>query len=163
MKASTVLRLSTSPGTIRTVFGDLDAATLTWDYHEHLFQTSPLLPGEEIDDPDRSRDEAVLLTAAGITAMVEATPIGLGRRPHAVAAISAATGLTVVRVTGAHRAEHYSGDHPLLGEDEAAGEVPTDRRHHAPVHGTLPVPPLRAGRRRQLDGGAPAAARRSVG
>ena len=51
----------TSRGTIRTVLGDLDVrsdTSLSWDYHEHLFQVSPLLPGEELDDPDRSRDEA---------------------------------------------------------------------------------------------------------
>lgn len=102
--------------TIRTVLGDLDdasAAGLGWDYHEHLFQASRLLPGEELDDSDRSRDEAARLTAAGISAMIEATPIGLGRRPRAVAAISAATGLTVVHVTGAHRSEHYPDDHPI--------------------------------------------------
>ena len=113
----------TSRGTIRTVLGDLDVrsdTSLSWDYHEHLFQVSPLLPGEELDDPDRSRDEAAALTAAGITAMIEATPLGLGRKPDAVATISASTGLTVVHVTGAHRANHYGDDGAILRNSEAA-------------------------------------------
>ena len=46
--------------------------------------------------------------------MIEATPLGLGRKPDAVATISASTGLTVVHVTGAHRANHYGDDGAIL-------------------------------------------------
>lgn len=36
---------------IRTVLGDVDASLLgAVDYHEYLFQVSPLLPGDELDD-----------------------------------------------------------------------------------------------------------------
>ena len=36
-----------SPATVRTVLGEVPAATLgRTDYHEHLFQVSPLLPGD---------------------------------------------------------------------------------------------------------------------
>lgn len=103
---------------IRTVLGDRPAADLgRWDYHEHLFQVSPLLPGDELADERASGEEARLLHAAGIGAMVEATPTGLGRRPGAVAAISRDVGLAVVHITGAHREEHYSPDHWLRACD----------------------------------------------
>ncbi|HWK78583.1 aryldialkylphosphatase [Microbacterium sp.] len=99
---------------IRTVLGDLDAAELgPTNYHEHLFQVTPLLPGDELDDEDASGAEAALLKASGFTAMVDATPFGLGRDPEAVARISAETGLHVVATTGRHREAHYGDDHPM--------------------------------------------------
>ncbi|RWZ49807.1 aryldialkylphosphatase [Labedella phragmitis] len=104
---------------VRTVLGDVLPEVLgRVNYHEHLFQVSPLLPGEELADEELSRAEAVDLVAAGTGAMVEATPTGLGRRPDAVARISRSTGLHVVHVTGAHRAAHYGADDSLLTLDE---------------------------------------------
>ncbi|GLZ12705.1 phosphotriesterase [Actinomadura sp. NBRC 104425] len=106
---------------IRTALGDIAAADLgRTDYHEHLFQVSPLLPGDELDDEQRSGREAARLRAAGIDAMVDATPAGLGRDAEAVARISRSTGLRVVLTTGAHRRAHYRDGHPLLGMDAAA-------------------------------------------
>jgi phosphotriesterase-related protein len=102
---------------VRTVLGDVPLRDLgPTDYHEHLFQITPLLPGDELDDEAASGREAELLRRAGAGAMVEATPTGLGRRPEAVARISAATGLSIVHVTGAHREAHYAPGDPLLGE-----------------------------------------------
>ncbi|MCW2581711.1 MAG: aryldialkylphosphatase [Klenkia sp.] len=100
---------------VRTVLGDVDPALLgVTNYHEHLFQVSPLLAGDELEDEERSGEEAATLVAAGTTAMIEATPTGLGARPDAVARISAACGLHVVHTTGAHHSGHYAADHPLL-------------------------------------------------
>jgi predicted metal-dependent phosphotriesterase family hydrolase len=94
---------------VRTVLGDIEPEELgATDYHEHLFQVSPLLRGDELDDESASGREAGLLRAAGAAAMVEATPTGLGRRPEAVARVSARTGLRIVHVTGAHREAHYA-------------------------------------------------------
>lgn len=108
------MRLAHEP-VVRTVLGDIAPADLgPTDYHEHLFQRSPLLLGEDLDDEASSSAEASLLRAAGARAMVEATPIGLGRRPAAVARISAARELHVVHATGAHHQGHYPGDHPFL-------------------------------------------------
>ena len=102
---------------VRTVLGDIEPEELgATDYHEHLFQVSPLLRGDELDDEPASGREAGLLRAAGAAAMVEATPTGLGRRPEAVARVSARTGLRIVHVTGAHREAHYAVGHPLLDE-----------------------------------------------
>jgi 5-phospho-D-xylono-1,4-lactonase len=102
---------------VRTVLGDIEPEELgATDYHEHLFQVSPLLRGDELDDESASGREAGLLRAAGAAAMVEATPTGLGRRPEAVARVSARTGLRIVPVTGAPREAHYAVGHPLLDE-----------------------------------------------
>ncbi|SDJ04844.1 phosphotriesterase family protein [Nonomuraea jiangxiensis] len=101
-------------GAVRTVLGDVPPEELgATDCHEHLFQVSPLLPGDELDDEERSGQEAALLRAAGITAMIDATPIGLGRDPAALARISARTGLAVVASTGVHREAHYPEGHGL--------------------------------------------------
>jgi predicted metal-dependent phosphotriesterase family hydrolase len=104
----------TEKGKIRTVLGDIEPDQLgKVDYHEHLFQVSPLLAGDELESEEKSRDEAGLLVAAGIGAMIEATPTGLGRQPAAVARISQATGLKVVHTTGAHHQGHYPDGHEL--------------------------------------------------
>lgn len=99
---------------IRTVLGDIDPAQLgATNYHEHLFQVSPLLPGDELDDEARSGEEAEGLRDSGFAAMVDATPFGVGRDPEAVARIAAATGLHVVATTGRHREAHYAPEHPI--------------------------------------------------
>lgn len=106
---------------VRTVLGDIAPGELgATDYHEHLFQISPLLPGEDLDDEAASGREAGLLHRSGAAAMVEATPTGLGRRPEAVARVAAATGLRIVHVTGAHREAHYAGGSPMLDESVEA-------------------------------------------
>ncbi|SER37206.1 phosphotriesterase family protein [Microlunatus flavus] len=112
-------------GTVRTVLGDLEAESLgATNYHEHLFQVSPLLRGDELEDEAASQAEAASLRGSGFDAMVDATPTGLGRNSAALARISAATWLAVVATTGAHRAEHYTPDHWLL---DAAEDVLADR------------------------------------
>jgi phosphotriesterase-related protein len=114
---------------IRTVLGDVSPEALgRCDYHEHLFQVSPLLPGDELDEEEASAAEAASLRLAGVDAMVEATPTGLGRDPAAVARISAATGLAVVHVTGAHRSEHYGEGHWLTAaaEDDLVARFTAD-------------------------------------
>ena len=100
---------------VRTVLGDVDSATLgPVDYHEHLFQVTPLLAGDELTDEARSGEEAALLSAAGIGAMVEATPSGLGRNPAAVRRIAERIDMHMVQTTGLHHGGHYSGADPLL-------------------------------------------------
>lgn len=99
---------------VRTVLGPVPADSLgRVDYHDHLFQVSPLLPGDELDDEAASGAEAVSLRASGFETLLDMTPIGLGRRPEAVARISAATGLGVVASTGLHRQAHYPDADPL--------------------------------------------------
>jgi predicted metal-dependent phosphotriesterase family hydrolase len=105
---------------VRAVLGDQPANQLgRVDYHEHLFQVSPLLPGDELTDEVTSTREAELLRASGFQSMVDATPTGLGRDPAGLARISAATGLSILASTGAHREEHYGASHWLIEKTTA--------------------------------------------
>lgn len=105
---------------VRAVLGDQPASQLgRVDYHEHLFQVSPLLPGDELTDEATSTREAELLCASGFRSMVDATPTGLGRDPAGLARISAATGLSILASTGAHREEQYGASHWLLEKTTA--------------------------------------------
>jgi predicted metal-dependent phosphotriesterase family hydrolase len=95
--------------TIRTVTGDLRAAEVgRVDCHEHLFQVTPLLPGDDLTDEAASTTEAGYLARSGFDAMVDATPFGLGRRPLALLHASRTARLLIVATTGAHRSEHYA-------------------------------------------------------
>lgn len=106
---------------IRTVLGDLAPEELgRTDYHEHLLQVSRLLPGDGLDDLERSAREAATLRDAGIDALIELTPIGLGRDPVGVRAIAERTGLHVVLATGVHREDHYDAEHPVRELDDDA-------------------------------------------
>lgn len=120
---------------VRTVRGDIAAAALgRVNYHEHLFQVSPLLIGDELDDEIASGTEAATLRASGFDAMIDATPIGLGRNPEAVARISAQEGLGVVAATGAHREAHYDIAHWLreTDADQRAAMFTADLLHGMP-------------------------------
>lgn len=144
-------------GVVRAVLGDVDPATL-WrvNYHEHLFQVSPLLPGDELDDERASGLEAASLKASGFETMVDATPLGLGRDPEALARISAATGLAVVATSGRHREAHYAADHPtrswdasrlaaLFASDVQAGMPASDDEPDGPRAAAPDGEPVRAG------------------
>lgn len=101
---------------VRTVKGDLPPGELgPTDAHEHLFFTTPLQPGDELTDVANAVEEARALIVAGAKALVDWTPIGVGRDPQGLLRVSDATGLHIVAATGAHRDAHYSADHPLRG------------------------------------------------
>src|SRR5690625_8046954 len=98
--------------TVRTVLGEITPEGLgPVNGHEHVFQVSPLLPGDELDDPERSSAEVELLRGSGFAAMIDATPIGLGRRATDLRRISESTSVQIVASTGVHRDAHYAADH----------------------------------------------------
>jgi 5-phospho-D-xylono-1,4-lactonase len=102
---------------VRTVCGDVDPAELgPCDAHEHLFLVTPAQPGDQLDDRDAAVDEARTLVAAGGRALVDWTPIGLGRDLEGLVRVSEETGLHVVAATGLHRDAHYRADDPLRRE-----------------------------------------------
>jgi phosphotriesterase-related protein len=98
---------------VRTVLGDIAPAELgPCDAHEHLFLTTPIQPGEDFLDVDLAVREAQTVADAGASALVDWTPLGLGRDLDGLAAVSQATGLHVVAATGLHRDAHYVDDDP---------------------------------------------------
>jgi Phosphotriesterase family len=104
---------------IRTIRGDIDPAGLgPCDAHEHLFLVTPAQPGEEYSDVSKAIEEAKTLRAAGGRALVDWTPIGLGRDLNGLRAVSEATGLHIVAATGVHRDVHYAADDTLRSESE---------------------------------------------
>jgi phosphotriesterase-related protein len=99
---------------VRTVCGDIPDDRLgPCDAHEHLFLTTPLQPGDEFADLEPAVEEARTLAAAGARALVDWTPLGLGRDLDGLAAVSRASGLHVVGATGLHRDAHYAADDPF--------------------------------------------------
>jgi phosphotriesterase-related protein len=108
--------------TVRTVRGDIDPSELgPTDAHEHLFLATPAQPGDDFTDRGKAIEEAATLAAAGARALVEWTPIGLGRDLPGLRAVSEATGLHVVAATGLHRDAHYAPDDPV--RSSPAGEL----------------------------------------
>jgi phosphotriesterase-related protein len=106
---------------IRTIRGDIAPADLgPCDAHEHLFLVTPAQAGDEFSDVAKAIEEAAMLVSAGARALVDWTPIGLGRDLDGLRAVSEATGLHVVAATGLHRDVHYASDNPLRTEDEEA-------------------------------------------
>jgi phosphotriesterase-related protein len=106
---------------IRTIRGDIVPTELgPCDAHEHLFLVTPAQPGDEYSDVAKAIDEAETLRAAGACALVDWTPIGLGRELDGLRAVSEATGLHIVAATGLHRDVHYAADDPLRGATDDA-------------------------------------------
>ncbi|WP_280724164.1 phosphotriesterase [Kitasatospora sp. MAA4] len=100
---------------VRTVLGDLDPAELgVCDAHDHLFLRSPLLPGQELDDPQAAAAELAAYRAAGGQAVVQWTPYGMGRRAAELVELSRRSGVHLVAATGLHQAVHY--DRSALAE-----------------------------------------------
>jgi 5-phospho-D-xylono-1,4-lactonase len=110
---------------VRTVRGDIPPGDLgPCDAHEHLFLTTPLQPGDDFTDVELAIEEARMLAAAGASALVDWTPLGLGRDLEGLAAVSEASGLHVVGATGLHRDGHYAADDPFRRERvEALAEL----------------------------------------
>ena len=97
---------------IVTVLGPIPAAELgVTDAHDHLFLRSPALPGHEFDDAGKAIEEVSSAVRSGLRAIVEVTPIGLGRQPAKMRAVAEATGAHIVAATGYHRDAHYEEGH----------------------------------------------------
>jgi predicted metal-dependent phosphotriesterase family hydrolase len=93
---------------VRSVLGDLAPDDLgVTDSHDHLFFRSPLLPGQEVDDPEAAGAELRAFAERGGRTVVQWTPFGMGRRPHALVDLARETGVHVVAATGLHQAAHY--------------------------------------------------------
>jgi predicted metal-dependent phosphotriesterase family hydrolase len=99
-------------GEIVTVLGPISPSRLgATDAHDHLFLRSPALPGQDFDDAVKAVEEVSSAALGGLQAVVEVTPIGLGRRPAKLRAVAEATGVHIVAATGYHRDAHYEPGH----------------------------------------------------
>lgn len=97
--------------TIRTVLGDIAPAALgVCNAHDHLFISSPQLPGQELDDPDAALVELNSFAALGGQAVVQWTPWGMGQRLEELPGLSRRSGVHIVAATGMHQAKHYDPD-----------------------------------------------------
>lgn len=99
---------------VRTVLGDIDPATLGVTYaHEHVILDAPIVedrfPHILLDDADIATEELGRCAQAGVQAMVDAMPCGVGRDPVRLAAISEGTGVHLVATTGLHTRKWYPG------------------------------------------------------
>ncbi|MEU1071438.1 MULTISPECIES: phosphotriesterase [unclassified Streptomyces] len=96
-------------GEVRTVLGDVPAGRLgVVDAHDHLFIRSPLLPGQELDDPEDAAARLAAFRDLGGGTVVQWTPYGMGRRADRLAELSRRSGVHVVAATGLHQAVHYA-------------------------------------------------------
>ncbi|MEU9980642.1 amidohydrolase family protein [Streptomyces sp. NPDC050856] len=94
---------------IRTVLGDIPGDELgICDAHDHLFLRSPLLAGQELDDPEDAARRLRAFRDLGGGTVVQWTPHGMGRRAEDLVALSRATGVRLVAATGLHQARHYA-------------------------------------------------------
>jgi phosphotriesterase-related protein len=101
-----------SEGHVITVMGPRAASTLgVIDAHEHLLLRSAATPADAFTDVECSITEVREGRASGLGTIVEMTPIGLGRDPRGLRAISDATGVPVIAATGYHRDLHYPAGH----------------------------------------------------
>jgi predicted metal-dependent phosphotriesterase family hydrolase len=102
---------------VRTVLGDIAPSELgPTDAHEHLFFETPIQPGDGFSDVRAAIEEASTLVVAGGSALVDWTPLGLGRNLAGLVQVAEATGLHIVAATGLHRDAHYVDDDPVRAE-----------------------------------------------
>ncbi|WP_246257150.1 phosphotriesterase family protein [Amycolatopsis anabasis] len=93
---------------VRTVLGDIPAAELgVCDAHDHLFFASPVLAGQELDDPAAAERELRSFRELGGRAVIQWTPFGLRRRADVLAETARRGGVHLVAATGLHQAAHY--------------------------------------------------------
>lgn len=103
---------------VRTVLGDVEAAELGVTFaHEHLLMTGgwPVLqePDYRLDSVEHAVAEIEPARALGLGAMIEMTPLGFGRDPQGLRAISEATGVHIIAATGFHKSLYYDDLHWL--------------------------------------------------
>ncbi len=93
---------------VRTVLGDIPPGDLgVCNAHDHLFLSSPALPGQELDDPRAALVELDAFAALGGRAVAQWTPWGMGPRTAELPELSRRSGVRIIAATGMHQARHY--------------------------------------------------------
>jgi predicted metal-dependent phosphotriesterase family hydrolase len=101
---------------VRTVLGDIPTSELgATNAHEHLFIKDGLILMREADFRLDSEVNAIFevndFAKYGGKAIVDAAPIGVGRSPEGLVAVSRATGVHVIAATGFHKPLYYLDSH----------------------------------------------------
>lgn len=135
-----------------TVLGEVDAGRLgVVDAHDHLFLDTPALPGQAFTELEPTLREVEAGRDSGIATIVEMTPIGCGRRPDLLRAVSGRAGVHVVAATGYHRDAHYPPGHWVheASVEELAARIVADLRDGMHprdwLDPALPADPAQAG------------------
>jgi phosphotriesterase-related protein len=102
--------------TVRTVLGDIDASTLgPTNAHEHLFIQDGLIlvlePDFRLDSEAAAISEVEDFRASGGSAIIDTSPLGIGRSPVGLVNVSLATGVHIVAATGFHKPRYYLDSH----------------------------------------------------
>lgn len=103
---------------VTTVTGPVPARSLGFcQPHEHIMlragQPARLNPALRADETEKSRTEVSDFFRAGGRSLVDAQPVGCGRMPSALAAISQDTGVHIIASTGFHLQRFYPTGHWL--------------------------------------------------
>lgn len=103
---------------IQTVRGLIPAQDLGFCHaHEHLFTShdhaARIDPALLLDSYERTLAELELFKRAGGRGVVDAQPVGCGRRADLLQRASEASGVHVIASTGFHKLIYYPGDHWL--------------------------------------------------
>jgi len=101
---------------VRTVLGDIEASALgPANAHEHLFIRDGLIlvlePDFRLDSEAAAISEAADFRAHGGSAIIDTSPLGIGRDPEGLANVSRATGIHIVAATGFHKPRYYLDSH----------------------------------------------------
>lgn len=146
----------TEDALVTTVTGPVSARSLGFcQPHEHIMlragQPSRLNPALRADEIQKSRMEVLDFFHAGGRSLVDAQPVGCGRMPSALAAISQDTGVHIIASTGFHLQRFYPAGHWLhsisLGQltDLFVSELSDGMYENADQSLEGPVVPYRAG------------------
>lgn len=101
---------------VRTILGDVDPTSIgIFLAHEHLIVDGGVAGDSDedlrLDDVEAAVAELGKAAAAGVSAVVDATPAGAGRNPRKLAEVSRRTGVHIVAATGLHLPHHYAERH----------------------------------------------------
>jgi 5-phospho-D-xylono-1,4-lactonase len=101
---------------VRTVLGDIDPSVLgRTNAHEHLFIRDGLIlilePDFRLDSEENAVSEVTDFRSHGGQAIVDTSPLGVGRDPEGLVNVSRATGVHVIAATGFHKPRYYLDSH----------------------------------------------------
>jgi phosphotriesterase-related protein len=101
---------------IRTVLGDIESSLLgRTNSHEHLFIRDGLIvllePDFRLDSEESALSEVADFRSHGGQAIVDTSPLSIGRNPQGLMNVSRASGVHIIASTGFHKPRYYLDSH----------------------------------------------------